>query len=628
MFSKTIVLGALAAVAAAQSAVLTFTNVPNPITDGQAQAITYATNDTTNPVSILLRQGPSDDLKTIETLTEDATGGQFIWTPSTSLPNGNNYALQIKQGDEINYFGPFTVQGASSSASSASGRVPSVSASPIVSANGTSSVPVIVTPVGTGASASGTGSPISRNTTLSSATLTATTSSSGSDSTGTSTDDAGFQGTGSSTDAPESTGAASSFQVGSGIALFGAIAAGVFLQEPEDSPESTLACFGTLAAAPPKAQDLSLPVLCAEDELTSRVRRSPWRETGGLHLADLPNRTQKEGSWVPAAAELPIPFFEMNAGQAQRRVAPLSTGASIAGGGQIQVPAPSTGRITKRILFFASISSNFLSFNAYRRIIFSVLSPLQHNIITMRFSTSTLLAVAAAPLLAAAQGGESNGSNPFDIPKESLNTEAGQTVDLTWKPTTEGTVTIYLRSGASNNLNKGTPIAASIDNSGSFTWEVPEDIVRGSNYALEIVDDSNDENTNYTPPFVIESENNAAPSSASSTDDSSSTTASSTASETDSSSAASETETETDSAVSTVSGLFHSSSSSVSAMPTNSSNGTMTTSTRSSTSATSTSDSDSDDDAQTVAASEGGASRMTTTFAGLLGLVAVGALAL
>ena len=52
MFSKTILLSALSALAAAQSAVLTFTNVPNPITDGQAQAITYATNDTTS-VSIL-----------------------------------------------------------------------------------------------------------------------------------------------------------------------------------------------------------------------------------------------------------------------------------------------------------------------------------------------------------------------------------------------------------------------------------------------------------------------------------------------------------------------------------------------------------------------------------------------
>jgi hypothetical protein len=77
----------------------------------------------------------------------------------------------------------------------------------------------------------------------------------------------------------------------------------------------------------------------------------------------------------------------------------------------------------------------------------------------MRFS-SAFLAIAAAPLLAYAQGTEtSNGSNPFNIPTTSLNTEAGETVNLTWKPTTQGTVTIYLRSGASNALNKGVAIA-------------------------------------------------------------------------------------------------------------------------------------------------------------------------
>jgi len=43
---KAIAIASLAALAAAQSSVLTFTHVPNPITDGQAQAITYSTNDT------------------------------------------------------------------------------------------------------------------------------------------------------------------------------------------------------------------------------------------------------------------------------------------------------------------------------------------------------------------------------------------------------------------------------------------------------------------------------------------------------------------------------------------------------------------------------------------------------
>jgi hypothetical protein len=157
MFSKTLVLSALAALATAQSAVLSFTNVPNPITDGQAQAITFRTNDTSSvstcdertespvndaltsfqPVTITLRQGLAGDLQDVEVLTSDATNGQFVWTPSTSLPNGNDYALQITQNDQVNYFGPFSVQGASASASSykaSSSASASASAMPIPSA--------------------------------------------------------------------------------------------------------------------------------------------------------------------------------------------------------------------------------------------------------------------------------------------------------------------------------------------------------------------------------------------------------------------------------------------------------------------------------------------------------------
>jgi hypothetical protein len=96
MFAKALLLGALAALATAQSAVLTFTRVPNPVTDGEPQAITYATNDTTSPVTIILRKGTSKNLQTIATLTTDANGGQFIWTPPPSLPNDNDYALEIR----------------------------------------------------------------------------------------------------------------------------------------------------------------------------------------------------------------------------------------------------------------------------------------------------------------------------------------------------------------------------------------------------------------------------------------------------------------------------------------------------------------------------------------------------
>jgi len=65
MFSKTLIVSALAALATAQSAVLSFTNVPNPVTDGQAQAITFRTNDTS---SVCIRhdrlQPPTNDALT------------------------------------------------------------------------------------------------------------------------------------------------------------------------------------------------------------------------------------------------------------------------------------------------------------------------------------------------------------------------------------------------------------------------------------------------------------------------------------------------------------------------------------------------------------------------------------
>lgn len=62
MFSKTLVLSAIAALATAQSSVLTFTNVPNPVTDGKAQAITYATNDTSSVCFLVRRASTRLDL--------------------------------------------------------------------------------------------------------------------------------------------------------------------------------------------------------------------------------------------------------------------------------------------------------------------------------------------------------------------------------------------------------------------------------------------------------------------------------------------------------------------------------------------------------------------------------------
>lgn len=79
----------------------------------------------------------------------------------------------------------------------------------------------------------------------------------------------------------------------------------------------------------------------------------------------------------------------------------------------------------------------------------------------MRLSSSALLAAVAAPLLAFAQTNSTsgNGPNAFKIPPSGLTASAGQTTNLQWTPTTDGSVTLILRSGASNNLNEGAVIA-------------------------------------------------------------------------------------------------------------------------------------------------------------------------
>ncbi|KAK4696406.1 hypothetical protein P7C71_g1491, partial [Lecanoromycetidae sp. Uapishka_2] len=84
---------------------------------------------------------------------------------------------------------------------------------------------------------------------------------------------------------------------------------------------------------------------------------------------------------------------------------------------------------------------------------------------------------------------------------------AGQPATFTWKPTTPGPVTLTLRSGAASDLNTGTTIAAGINNSGSYTFTLPADTTRNSDYTIEISDDNNPDDMNYTQQFVVESKN-------------------------------------------------------------------------------------------------------------------------
>ncbi|KAK8175388.1 Ser-Thr-rich glycosyl-phosphatidyl-inositol-anchored membrane family-domain-containing protein [Phyllosticta citrichinensis] len=120
----------------------------------------------------------------------------------------------------------------------------------------------------------------------------------------------------------------------------------------------------------------------------------------------------------------------------------------------------------------------------------------------MRFSSAIPIIVAGLSALAAAAG-----ENAFIVPMSGFNPEAGKDSTIQWEPTAGKTVTLKLRQGASSNLGSGATIAANIPNDGSYTWSVPTDVVRGTDYSIQIVNDDNTSQTNYYPYFTIQSTN-------------------------------------------------------------------------------------------------------------------------
>ena len=71
-----------------------------------------------------------------------------------------------------------------------------------------------------------------------------------------------------------------------------------------------------------------------------------------------------------------------------------------------------------------------------------------------------------AALLSAVAYAQSD-ANPFKNPPGGRTAAAGQSLVLEWNPTTQGTVSLILRSGSSGNLAEGTPIASKAANDGT-----------------------------------------------------------------------------------------------------------------------------------------------------------------
>ncbi|KAJ5092183.1 hypothetical protein NUU61_007053 [Penicillium alfredii] len=141
----------------------------------------------------------------------------------------------------------------------------------------------------------------------------------------------------------------------------------------------------------------------------------------------------------------------------------------------------------------------------------------------MRAFLSLVIALFAAVVAASSR------ANPFNIPDDGYTFETGKPTTLTWQQTTGGTVTLRLQWGAVTTATSGTVIASNIDNSGSFTWHVPENLEAQPDYTIEILSDANTGDYNFLPRFTVQGAKVGA--SSSSPSDSSSDSAPSTTSE-------------------------------------------------------------------------------------------------
>ncbi|KAJ9655563.1 hypothetical protein H2198_005564 [Neophaeococcomyces mojaviensis] len=143
-----------------------FTNVPQAAVAGNSYNISWAGGDD-SAVTLTLRRGNPQNLATISTIADRATGSSYIWTIPSDIPSGDDYALQITQGQsDINYSGLFSISGTSSNSTSSTA---SAAASTTRASNSTMAIT-------SAASASGTGTAMNRNSTFSTATLTSSNS--------------------------------------------------------------------------------------------------------------------------------------------------------------------------------------------------------------------------------------------------------------------------------------------------------------------------------------------------------------------------------------------------------------------------------------------------------------------
>ncbi|WEW58405.1 hypothetical protein PRK78_003873 [Emydomyces testavorans] len=173
-FFKALLAGAALIASTAAQGKLAFTSFPSNVQVGKPVTVTWAGGSPTQPVTIKLRKGSSNNLQDVAVLTSAATGGSYTWTPSSSLINGPDYALQISQGSEINYTNLFSITGGSGSALPSSHATTTTLSESLSSSMAMSTTVRNATTITSSYISMGTGTTMARNTTLSTPSLTST----------------------------------------------------------------------------------------------------------------------------------------------------------------------------------------------------------------------------------------------------------------------------------------------------------------------------------------------------------------------------------------------------------------------------------------------------------------------
>ncbi|PGH35213.1 hypothetical protein GX50_01909 [[Emmonsia] crescens] len=110
------------------------------------------------------------------------------------------------------------------------------------------------------------------------------------------------------------------------------------------------------------------------------------------------------------------------------------------------------------------------------------------------------LAIGAFAAFAAAQGST---ENAFLNPPGGYQFAAGKPTELSWTPSTDGTVTLKLQKGENTTPQDGIVIAAGIPNDGSYAYTPSASLGPGTDYNIQIIDDENPDNFNFTPKFSV-----------------------------------------------------------------------------------------------------------------------------